>query len=83
MVIFRSNADIPASRARVPSLRWEKSGSAQCQDPEVYAGGLGEETRLVGQMNRREDSEGMLSQWSRMPKLIWGGSRSTRKREGM
>ena len=76
-----SNADIPASMARVLSLRWVKPGSAQCQDPEVYAGDLGEETRPVGQMNRRGGSEEMQLQWSRMPKSIWGGSRSTRKHE--
>ena len=68
--IVTSNADILANMARVLSLRWEKSGSAQCQDPEVYVGDLEEETRPAGQMNQRGGSEGMQLQWSRMPKSI-------------
>jgi hypothetical protein len=47
--------------ARVPSLQWEKPESVQCQGPELYVGGLGEEIRRVDRMNQQGDSEGM--QW--------------------
>lgn len=73
-----SNADIPVSMAKVLSLRWEKPESAQCRDPEVYAGDLGEEIGLAGQMNLPGGSEGMQLPWLRMKESIWGGSRSTR-----
>ena len=49
-------ADIPTSMAKVPFLRWGISRSARYQDPEVYAGDLGEEIGLADQMNRQEDS---------------------------
>ena len=51
---YQSN--IPASMAKVPSLRWEISKSALYRDLGVYAGDLGEGIGPVGQMNQRGDS---------------------------
>jgi hypothetical protein len=51
-----SVADIPASMAKVPSLRWEISKSALYRDLGAYAGDLGEGIGLVDQMNQRGDS---------------------------